>query len=114
MLNIASPSELVKNIGFAHTAATVSKEPIVINSKVMIPLNNADAGERNAFVYESEIDQAPTAAAQAWTVNAAIYWDATAKVFTTVSTSNTLCGYALQPKASNTTVSPLIAFDTFA
>lgn len=36
----------------------------------------------------------PKAASQAWTVGAAIYWDNTAKVCTTVTTSNTLIGKA--------------------
>ena len=113
-LEIVSPSELVKNAGFAHSVATVSKEPIVIGAKVMIPLNTAAADAHNAFVYEAELLNAPKAAAQAWTVNAPLYWDAVAKNFTTTSTANTLCGYALQPALAADTVSPLIAFNTYA
>ncbi|WFS02779.1 DUF2190 family protein [Rhizobium tumorigenes] len=37
----------------------------------------------------------PKLAAQAWTVGAPIYWDATNKQTTTVSTSNTLIGKAV-------------------
>lgn len=37
----------------------------------------------------------PKAASQAWTVGAKVYWDNTAKVATTVPTSNTLIGCAL-------------------
>jgi predicted RecA/RadA family phage recombinase len=44
--------------------------------------------------------------AEAWTVGAKIYWDDTAKVLTTVSTSNTLVGNAVaaaaNPSASGT------------
>lgn len=35
--------------------------------------------------------------AQAWTVGAKVYWDDTAKVCTTVPTSNTLIGIAVEP-----------------
>ena len=112
-LEIVSPSELVKNFGFAHTAATVAKEPIVIGGKAFIPLNTAGANERNAFVYESELLNAPKATGQAWGAGVALFWDATAKNFTTTSTSNTACGYALQPALAGDTVSPLIAVNTF-
>lgn len=113
-LNIASPSELVKNVGFAHTAATTAKVPVVIATQAFIPLNTVDADERNAFVYESEIDNAPTDTGTAWVPGDALYWDATNGVFTKTSTSNTLCGHALQPKASGDAVSGLIAFNSFA
>lgn len=113
-LEIVSPSELVKSIGFSHTAATAAKEPIVINSRVVIPVDTKAANERNAFVYETEVMNAPKASGQAWAFGAALYWDATAKAFTTTSTSNTACGHALQPAAADATVSPLIAFNSFA
>lgn len=113
-LEIVSPSELVKNVGFAHTAPTVAKEPIVIGGRVMIPLNTMAANERNAFVYETEILNAPKASGQAWAVNAPVYWNATARNFTTTATDNTLCGHVLQPALAADTVSPLIAFNTFA
>lgn len=38
--------------------------------------------------------------AQAWTVGAKIYWDDTAKVCTTVNTSNTLIGVAVAAAAN--------------
>jgi predicted RecA/RadA family phage recombinase len=38
--------------------------------------------------------------AQAWTVGAPIYWDDTAKLFTTTSTSNTLAGVAVAAAAN--------------
>ena len=112
-LEIVSPSELVKDVGFAHSAETKSKEPIVINGHVFIPLNDAAADERNAFVYESELLNAPKATGAAWAVGDLLYWDATAKKFTKTATSNTACGYALQPAGSADAVSPLIAFDSF-
>lgn len=114
MLQIVSPSLRVKDIGFAHTAATVAKTPIVINTHAFIPLNTADADERNAFVYDSEIDAAPAETGVAWAVGDKIYWDATNGVFTKTSTSNTLSGYVLEAKLSADAVSGLIAFNSFA
>lgn len=114
MLQIVSPSLRVKDIGFAHSAATVSKAPILINTHVFIPLNTADADVRNAFVYDSEIDGATTDTGAAWAVGDKIYWDDTAKKFTKTSTSNTLVGYALEAKLSADAVSGLIAFNSFA
>lgn len=113
-LNIASPTELVKNVGFSHTAATVSKEPIVINGKVLIPLNTMAANERNAFVYESEIDNAKAETGVAWNVNDKLYWSAATKTLTKTDTGNSLFGYALQPKASAAAVSGLVAFNAYA
>lgn len=42
--------------------------------------------------------------AQAWTVGAKVYWDNTAKLCTTVSTSNTLIGVAIDAAANPTTI----------
>lgn len=114
MLRIASPSEQIKSIGLAHTAATTTKAPILVNSRVMIPLNTALANVRNTFVREAEISGATTDTGAAWAVNDAIYWDNTNSRFTKTSTSNTLCGHALEAKASGDAVSGLIAFDTYA
>ena len=114
-LEVASPSELVKNFGFAHSAALVSKEPVEIGARVFIPLNTSEADERNALVYETEVLNAPKAAGQAWaTPGLPLYWDATAKVFTTLATDNILCGFTLEPALSADTVAPLFSFNSFA
>lgn len=111
-LNIASPSELVKSVGFAHSAATTARTPVVIGGQIFIPVNTAGANEHNAFVYEAEIDNAPAETGVAWTPGDALYWDGTK--LTKTSTSNTLCGHALQPKASAAAVSGLVAYNAFA
>ena len=86
---------------FAHTAGTTALTPLLINSKVFIPLNTADANALNSFLVEAQIsDYAQAAVAIA--AGDKIYWDDTAKKFTNVSTSNTLCGYALEASASGT------------
>ncbi|MGQ5244036.1 MULTISPECIES: DUF2190 family protein [Xanthomonas] len=112
-LNIASPSELVKNVGFAHTAATTARVPLVIGGKPLIPLNTKPANERNAYVYESEVDNAPTDTGTAWAVNDALYWDAANARLTKTAAGNTLFGHALQPKAAAVAVSGLVAFDAY-
>lgn len=113
-MNIASPSELVKTIGFAHTAATTAKVPLLISGKVFIPLNTRKANEHNAFVYESEIDAMKSTAAQAWVPGQPIYLVVATSTLTTADTGNTLFGHALQPKAAAATASPLVAFNSFA
>ncbi|ABE64068.1 conserved hypothetical protein [Nitrobacter hamburgensis X14] len=42
----------------------------------------------------------PKTSAQAWTVGAAVYWDATNSEVTTTSTSNTLIGHAVAAAAN--------------
>lgn len=56
-------------------------------------------GASGAFVTEGVFTLAKTSA-QAWTVGAAIYWDNTNKVATTVSTGNTLIGKAAAAAAN--------------
>ncbi|WP_337052479.1 DUF2190 family protein [Pseudoxanthomonas sp. USHLN014] len=112
-LNIASPSEQVKSIGFAHTAATTARVPVLINGKLMIPVNTRAANEHNAFVYETEVDGAPVETGAAWLPNDALYWDAANARLTKTANGNTLFGHALQPKAAAAAVSPLVAFTSY-
>lgn len=113
-MRIVSPSEQIKSTAFAHSAATESKTPIVINSHVLIPLEDQDADVRNTFVYEAEIAGVAAETGVAWVVGDALYWDATNARLTKTSTSNTLCGHALEAKASAADVSGLVAFDSYA
>lgn len=113
-LQIRSPAAQVKTLKLAHTSATVSKEPVLVNAKVLIPQNTAGANELNSYVYEAEISGAPKATGGAFMVNGPVYWDNTAKNFTATSTSNTLVGYALEAALSADTKTGLIAFNTFA
>lgn len=112
MLNIASPSELVKTVGFAHTAATTARTPIAIGGRLMIPVNTRAANEHNAFAYETEVDSAKCQSA-AWNVNDPIYFNASTGELTTTATGAALFGYALQPKAEGVTSSPLVAFNSY-
>ncbi|MDY6981159.1 MAG: DUF2190 family protein [Pseudomonadota bacterium] len=84
----------------AHSGATTAKTPLLINSILVIPLNDADADEDNVFVYECPRVKVDKAGSQAWTPLTKIYWDDTAKNFTTTSTDNTLAGVVAEDAAS--------------
>jgi len=86
-------------IDLAHTAATTSKAPILIGAKPLIPLNTALANAANAFVTRASALRVQKAAVTI-TILQPMYWDDTAKLFTNVSTSNTLVGHALAAAAS--------------
>lgn len=113
MLELRSPSNQINQARFAATGATVAKTPFLQNSKVFIPINSADAATESNHVYRSEVSGAPKATGEAWAVAARIYWDNTAGKFTTTSTSNTACGWALATALSGDTVTPLFLFETF-
>lgn len=107
-----TPTGQEKVTQFAHTAATTALTPIVINSLVWIPLNTAGANELNSFLVEGEIsDYAQAAVAIA--AGDKIYWDDTAKKFTNVATSNTLCGHALEASGSGAGTG-IVLFNSFA
>ena len=50
----------------------------------------------------------PKATGQTWTAGQNLYWDNTAKNFTTTSTSNTLVGIAANAQASGDTLADMI------
>lgn len=114
MLQLRSPSDQIKQTAFAATAATVAKTPFLENSKAWIAVNDADAAAESNHVYDAEVSGAAKATGEAWTVGQAIYWDNTAKKFTTTASGNTKCGYALEPALSAATTTPLFKFNTFA
>lgn len=84
----------------AHTAATTAKVFLLLNSKVVMAMNTAAANEENVFVYRANKVRVPKVAAQAWTALSLIYWDDTAKNFTTTATSNTLAGRVAEDAAA--------------
>lgn len=114
MLQLRSPSNQVKVARFAATGATVAKTPFVQNSRVFIPMNDADAATDGEHVYVSVVSDAPKAAAEAWAVGAPIYWNNTNGNFTTTSTGAVLCGHAIATAEAADTVTPLFQFNSFA
>lgn len=97
---IVSPT--FKSFKHAHTAATTAKNFYLISSKAVMALNTALANADNVFAKEGVI-RAPKATGQAWVPMVALYWDDTAKNFTTTSTSNTLAGRVHEAAASGDT-----------
>lgn len=79
----------------ANAGATTAKTFLLANSVPVLPLNTALAAVDNVFVYQCEAVRVPKATGQAWVPLAKIYWDDTAKDFTTTSTGNTLAGFAV-------------------
>lgn len=86
----------------AHSAATTTKNFYLISSKVVMALNTALISTDNVFVKRGVV-RAPKATGQAWVPMAVLYWDDTAKNFTTTSTSNTLAGRVHEAAASGDT-----------
>lgn len=111
MLEIRSPTAQIETVNLTHSAAVTSKTPVVVNSKVVIPLDDADASAEATYVRRAVISDAPMAAVTPAAL-APCYWDDTAKVFTNVVGTNVLCGYFLEAVASGA-VTGLIAFDSF-
>lgn len=113
-LQIVSPSELIRSVSFAHSADTAAKVPLLINSRLLIPIGTALANTRNTFAYAAEVTGVAKATGQAWSVGALLYWDNTAKNLTTTVGSNTKAGYCLEAALSGDTVSGKVLLDAFA
>ncbi len=93
---------------FAHNAATTANTFYLINGLVLLALNTVDADEDNVFIRDADKVRAPKATSQAWTVGDKLYWDDTAKNWTTTSTNNTLSGYVAEPAANNDTEGKIV------
>jgi predicted RecA/RadA family phage recombinase len=93
----------LRQIRAAHTAATLAHEPVLLSGLVAIPMVNEDADVENVFSIEAEALAVDKAAGQAWAGGAKIYWNNTAKNFTTTASGNTLCGRVIKPAASDDT-----------
>ena len=70
-----------------------------VGSILAIATSAADNGAAVEGLTTGVVEVAKVSA-PAWTVGAPIYWDDTAKLFTTVSTSNTLAGVAVAAAAN--------------
>jgi hypothetical protein len=112
-LQIRSPEAQIHTLQHAHSGAVASKTPVVIGSRVLIPLHAADALATAAYVYRAEISGGPKASG-AIALNAPVYWDASAGNFTATSSGNTLCGHAIQAMGAGDTTTGLIAFNAYA
>lgn len=82
VLTLAAPYDVASGAGFK------------VGSIIAIASYSALSGAEVEGRVKGVFDVAKVSA-QAWTVGADIYWDDTAKLFTTVTTSNTLAGVAV-------------------
>lgn len=81
------------------TADATSGVPVLIGTKLVVPLHSGKTGE-TIVVKTNGVWRLPKATGAGWTIGAAIYWDDTAKKCTTTSAGNTLVGYAVAVSAS--------------
>jgi len=107
-----SPTGQEETCQLAAPANNTAWTPVLINARVFIPANTVLSGALNAYYTYAVLSDGPQAAV-AIAVGDKIYWDNAAGKFTNVSTSNTLCGYALEASASNGPTGRF-RFDTFA
>ena len=87
----------------APSGGVVSGGIVIIGLLIGIATTTAAVGIPVA-VKTTGVFELPKVSAQAWTVGAAIYWDATAGNVTTVSSANTLIGYASEAAANPSSV----------
>jgi len=99
---IVGASEDIKSITTAHSASTSALTPLLLNSRVVVPLNDANANADNVFVYKAPRLKVDKNTGEAWTALGLVYWDDSAKNFTTStgSGSNTLAGIIVADAAS--------------
>jgi len=89
VLTLVAPEALTSGRGF------------LVGSLFAVATAAADSGATVEGITTGVVELAKVSA-QAWTVGAPIYWDDTAKLTTTTSTSNTLIGVAVAIAANPT------------
>ncbi len=87
----------------APSGGVVSGGMVIIGSIIGIATATVAAGVAVAVKTKGVFELAKLSA-QAWTVGAPIYWDSTNANATTVSSANTLIGYAAEPAANPSSV----------
>ncbi len=90
MKNFIQPGNVIT---VAAPADVVSGAGVLVGAMFGIASGNAKSTE-DLELQVTGVFELPKVAAQAWTQGAKIYWDNTAKLATTVTTSNTLIGVA--------------------
>jgi predicted RecA/RadA family phage recombinase len=83
--------------------AVASGAAFKVGSIVAVATKAVGSGETVEGLTTGVVEVAKVSA-QAWSVGAPIYWDDTAKLFTTTSTSNTLAGVATAVAANPSSV----------
>jgi predicted RecA/RadA family phage recombinase len=110
MKNAIQPGDVVELT--APTGGVVSGTGYLIGSLFVIAtVTAAEAAKFNAQV--TGVVSYAKVSAQAWTEGAKVYWDNTAKNFTTTSSGNTLAGVAVAV-AANPSATGLVRLDGVA
>lgn len=91
------------NISIIAAAAFASGAGVKAGSLFGIAQGAAAIGE-TVTIARTGVFELPKVEAQAWTVGALIYWDDTAKLATTVTTSNKIIGCAVAAADNPSTV----------
>lgn len=77
----------------APAGGVTSGAPVKIGGQIVVP--QVSAAEGKIFAAKTTgVFRVPKATGQAWGECVTVYWDDTAKAFTTTSTSNTKCGHS--------------------
>lgn len=97
MKTYAQPGEVITLT--APTGGVVSGTAYKIGSLIVVALVTAAQTIQFSALVRGVVNHAKVSA-QAWTEGVKIYWDDSAKNFTTTSTSNTLCGVAAAAAAN--------------
>lgn len=113
MREIVSPSNAIRQTRLAAAVAVESKQPVIINDRVWLPINNAAIGEETPFVYEAEIRGFPRLPGVEWQPGQAIYWAPADLGFALAPGAGRVhCGYVLEPDSGGTETG-LLLFQTF-
>lgn len=91
MKNFSQPGEVIDVA--APSGGVVSGRVVIIGSLIGVAAVTAAQGVMVAINTQG-VYELPKLSAQAWTVGAKVYWDATNNWCTTVSSGNTLIGIA--------------------
>jgi predicted RecA/RadA family phage recombinase len=86
----------------APSGGVVSGSAYLIGAIVLVAQTTAAQGVTATFRTHG-VWRLPKATGAAWTVGAILYWDNTAKNFTTTASGNTKAGYAAKAAASGDT-----------
>ncbi|PTX38716.1 putative RecA/RadA family phage recombinase [Gemmobacter caeni] len=106
MQNYIQPGQ---HLTIAAAAAILSGELIFSGAICGVAQGSAEIGDPVVLV-RTGVFELPKLGAQAWTVGAKIYWDATNKQCTTVASGNTLIGAAAEA-AANPSATGMVLLD---
>lgn len=97
----------------APTDGVTSGVPVKIGGQIVVP--QVSAAEGKTFAAKTTgVFRVPKATGQAWGECVTVYWDDTAKAFTTTAASNTKCGHSVPAAASGDTVGLVKLIPTLA